>query len=176
MRPAARGAGPRIRAARRRERSVRPQATGLRTRLPRDAGQARSVPCWPRTPRGPPRTGRAAPPGAQAGGHTCSSTLHTGHRRCRQTPVPPGRGRAYQFWYAGVDDVYVRAGEWVKKGATIARVATNGIDATPRVAFGVYRGATPIDHTGSGAPSSPWFWTPRRTRERHEIATGMHAR
>ena len=58
-----------------------------------------------------------------------------------------GSAQPYQFWYAGVDDVYVRAGEWVSKGATIARVATNGIDAKPRVAFGVYQGLTPFDHT-----------------------------
>jgi murein DD-endopeptidase MepM/ murein hydrolase activator NlpD len=54
----------------------------------------------------------------------------------------------YQFWYAGMDDVYVRPGDWVTKGTTLGRVAATGIDAKPRVVFGVYRGTTPVDHTG----------------------------
>jgi len=57
-----------------------------------------------------------------------------------------GRG-VYQFWYAGIDDVYVRAGDWVEKGATIARVGVDGIDGKAQVSFVVFQGQKVVDHT-----------------------------
>jgi LysM repeat protein len=55
---------------------------------------------------------------------------------------------AFHFWYAGLDDVYVRAGDRIAKGATIARVGLSGIESvSAKVAFGVYQGLVPVDHT-----------------------------
>lgn len=56
-------------------------------------------------------------------------------------------GDAYWFFYAGIDDVYVRAGDWVQKGATIARVGANGTDGKGQVLFAVYQGTQVVDHT-----------------------------
>lgn len=56
-------------------------------------------------------------------------------------------GDAFWFFYAGIDDVYVRAGDWVQKGAPIARVGANGTDGKGQVLFAVYQGTQVVDHT-----------------------------
>jgi LysM repeat protein len=59
----------------------------------------------------------------------------------------PKSGDAYWFFYAGIDDVYVRAGDWVEKGATIARLGADGTDGKGQVLFAVYQGTQVVEHT-----------------------------
>jgi LysM repeat protein len=85
---------------------------------------------------------------AVASGRVTWVSPYRGYRNVVMIETRSAQARdAYQFLYAGVDDVYVRAGDWVEKGATIARMGADGVEGKGQVLFAVYQGAQLVDHT-----------------------------